>query len=301
MLSGWYQVAYERDVTEVITPISAGGRQLMLVRRGEEISTFDAICPHMGANLAIGGELCDDHIVCPFHHFKINLGNSQGARFSVSEYQTLTVGGMVFALLTSSSVDTEPFSCFITKLDSELFFVPGIRMLIDTNYANITENAFDSIHFQPIHGVLNRPELEEVDCDESVLKMTGIFELPPSPWYTSASKGEVLRIPFTPQAFSPGLVVSHMGGEPEYWVVTSALPQADNSAIAYVSIGVYPQSDGSHPKKDLLRYMLDRMRENLNLDAKIWENMPAKRPFDPTEEDNGVVAFRKYCSQFDSF
>ena len=62
--------------------------------------------------------------------------------------------------------------------------------------------------------------------------------------------------------------------------------------------GVYADSNGKQPEEDLLRYMLERMRANLKLDAQIWENMPAERPFTPTANDNGVVAFREYCLQF---
>jgi phenylpropionate dioxygenase-like ring-hydroxylating dioxygenase large terminal subunit len=298
MLEGWYQIAYERELLGELTPASAGNHTLMIVKSGGEISTFDSICPHMGTNLAIGGILGEGHIVCPFHNFKIGLGKNEGSQFWVTEYPTLVAGGMVFAFFSNRKIEINPFRSFITGLDQKVFFVPGIKMEILTNFTNVTENAFDSNHFQPIHRVLNTPQLKRVVADRSTLKMTGVFNLPSSPWYASALKGEILQIPYTPQAYSPGLVVSHMGGNPQYWVITSSLPHGSAGSIVYVSIGVYADSNGKQPEEDLLRYMLERMRANLKLDAQIWENMPAERPFTPTANDNGVVAFREYCLQF---
>lgn len=43
--------------------------------RGEEsgrVTVLDAFCPHLGANMAVGGEVCGDHLKCPFHHWEFD-------------------------------------------------------------------------------------------------------------------------------------------------------------------------------------------------------------------------------------
>ena len=44
------------------------GQHLVLFR-GESgaVSVLDAYCPHLGAHLAVGGEVVGDTISCPFH------------------------------------------------------------------------------------------------------------------------------------------------------------------------------------------------------------------------------------------
>jgi len=43
--------------------------------RGEDsgrVTVLDAFCPHLGANMAVGGEVCGDHLKCPFHHWEFD-------------------------------------------------------------------------------------------------------------------------------------------------------------------------------------------------------------------------------------
>lgn len=46
--------------------------QNLCVYRGEDgvVRCVDAYCPHLGANLAIGGSVCGNCIECPFHKWK---------------------------------------------------------------------------------------------------------------------------------------------------------------------------------------------------------------------------------------
>jgi 3-ketosteroid 9alpha-monooxygenase subunit A len=70
---GWFSVAAsaEVDVGELKT-LHYLDRELV-VFRGDDgyVRVFDAHCPHLGAHLGVGGRVCGDGIVCPFHgwHF----------------------------------------------------------------------------------------------------------------------------------------------------------------------------------------------------------------------------------------
>src|SRR4029079_10157109 len=71
---GWFQIAFDRELTREVSPSSIGQLRLVLVRVGSEITAFDAICPHRGADLGIGGRHDRGALVCPFHGFRIGLG-----------------------------------------------------------------------------------------------------------------------------------------------------------------------------------------------------------------------------------
>ena len=67
--TGWFQVAWSRDLTEgAVTPLHYFGVDLVLFRGADgHPHVLDAHCQHLGANLAYGGCVVADGIQCPFH------------------------------------------------------------------------------------------------------------------------------------------------------------------------------------------------------------------------------------------
>src|SRR6266513_2805082 len=98
-LHGWYQIAFERELADGLTPLHFGQLRLMALKQNGSIRILDATCPHRGAHLAYGGKLCGDHVVCAFHGEKIHLGkiNSESC---VRDYACHAGDGMVFVRLS---------------------------------------------------------------------------------------------------------------------------------------------------------------------------------------------------------
>ncbi|KAF9923632.1 hypothetical protein FBU30_006355 [Linnemannia zychae] len=73
--NGWYKLARSGDVKpgQVIS-VNGLGRSFAVFRGeiDEEIHVLDAMCPHLGANIAIGGVVEGDGIRCPFHAWKFD-------------------------------------------------------------------------------------------------------------------------------------------------------------------------------------------------------------------------------------
>ena len=66
---GWFQVAYSREVDSgQVVGLHYFGRRLICYR-GDSGTPYvlDAYCPHLGADIAVGGTVADDCILCPFH------------------------------------------------------------------------------------------------------------------------------------------------------------------------------------------------------------------------------------------
>lgn len=294
--NGWYQVAFERDLSRDLTPAAVATKRLVIVRTPDEIRAFDAVCPHRGAHLAFGGRLDREAIVCPFHGYRVGLCASADKKFLAREYRTLVIGGLVFVRMSDSHENglTE----LLEELDEDHYFVPGFEMYIRARAEMVIENAFDQTHFRTVHGVGNEPEFEIRPSKNGELTVDSIFEIPPSPWQKSGQNG-MLQVPFTARAFSPGIVVSQLGGENPYWIITAATPDPDGGCTVRLSLAVRAAADGSPPKAELCHYLLRQSKAGLEEDQIIWENMSTTVSPRYTAEDASVLGFREFCQRIE--
>lgn len=63
----WHDLCALNDIDEEEPHfVNAGGRELMVVRVGDEVSVFTDSCPHIGASM-VGAVVEDGHVECPLH------------------------------------------------------------------------------------------------------------------------------------------------------------------------------------------------------------------------------------------
>ena len=72
---GWYALCFSWEVKEGdIKEIEAFSKRFVVFRnKSSKIGILDAYCPHLGANLAVGGEIHGDCIACPFHKWEYDI------------------------------------------------------------------------------------------------------------------------------------------------------------------------------------------------------------------------------------
>ena len=291
-LNGWCQLAFERELTAPLTAAEAGGRKLAIAKAASGVRIIDATCPHRGAHLAYGGVLEDNAVVCPFHGYRIDLGESGASELCVREYPALTVGGLVFVNLSASH--DRGFRETVEALDRECFFVPGFSIKVAADWRLIVENGFDSAHFAPVHGIRNQPDFALERREGGPLTIRGMLEVPASPWMKEAA-----LVQFTVDAFHPGIVISGLGGPKPYSAITCATPRADGSTTVRFSLILPAPPSGAAPSPDWCRYLLDQSRRGLEKDREIWENL---QPLDAPRwmpRDAAVLEFRRFCEEFE--
>lgn len=69
--NGWYGILESSQLRDgEATFVSCLGEHLVVFRtKNHKVYILDAYCPHLGANLGIGGRVIDDCIECPFHQW----------------------------------------------------------------------------------------------------------------------------------------------------------------------------------------------------------------------------------------
>ncbi len=104
---GWFAVAAVDELpVGALMPLAAFGRDLAVGRSpGGRALVTDSVCPHLGADLAAGGQIDDGQVVCPLHEWCFSHGGacvSSGSEplpeaTSLRVWPTEVVGGTVLA------------------------------------------------------------------------------------------------------------------------------------------------------------------------------------------------------------
>lgn len=294
--SGWYQIAFVSEITRPVFPAAIGRHRLAIIRSGGRTRVVDAICPHRGADLAYGGRLDGDAIICPFHGFRIGIDTTVEHGLRVREHETLELGGLLFVRLGEGA--DNGFSATLHMLAETRSLVPGFTMRLDAAADMIIENAFDQAHFRPVHGIGLESSFRMMPSDRGELAVEGSFDMPPSPWQRGREDGRPEAVPFRARAFSPGLIVSDLGGAYPYTVITAATPVPDGGAIIRLSLALERDPDGQPPRSDLVDFLLRRSREGLEKDRMVWEHRAKDHHPVFTNLDGPVRAFREFCDGF---
>ena len=72
--NGWFHLCFSKDVARGAVKYVQQLGEHFAVFRGEsgQVHVLDAYCPHMGANLAVGGRVQGDCLDCPFHGWQFD-------------------------------------------------------------------------------------------------------------------------------------------------------------------------------------------------------------------------------------
>jgi phenylpropionate dioxygenase-like ring-hydroxylating dioxygenase large terminal subunit len=295
---GWFQIAFERDLTAELTTIPVGSLKLLCVRRPSGVEVYDAVCPHRGADLSVNGRLVEQSVVCGYHGYRITLGRGGNERFCVRRYHSITVGGLVFALIGRD--DPGELPAFLKALATSHEIVPGWEKTIRVAPELVIENAFDAAHFKPIHDV-KEVRAQPPVMERGVFTVDATLRVGPSAWQGGASDDSTfIDVPLLARAFSPNLTITTiaMGGDHPHHVIAGAVPQPDGTCKVRLSIAMPRPADGSAPNQEVAQLILQYESMGLEQDRPVWENLTVDATTNYVPEDATILAYRKFCDQF---
>jgi len=202
---------------------------------------------------------------------------------------------MIFVCLSEEHETGLP--AYLDQMTESHVFAPGFCMTVNAPADLVIENAFDNSHFRPVHRVTEDPVFAVRASEHGEFAADGALAVPSSSWQRVADQTTV-SVPFLARAFSPNLVITEMGGEFPYTVITAATPLAPRVSEVRLSMAIPLRPEGPPPSADSVQYLLRQSRAGLDQDRAIWDRMlPIERPaYAP--EDAVALKFRQFCKRF---
>ncbi|ASL11517.1 Rieske 2Fe-2S domain-containing protein [Mycobacterium intracellulare] len=165
--TGWFQVAYSRDVADgEVAELHYFGRK-MVCYRGQSGAPYvlDAYCPHLGADIGVGGTVDGDCVQCPFHGWKFD-GSGTNVEIPYTKqpnrvarlraWPTVEQAGIIFVWHSPEGTDPEWELPKIPEAHDAAFafFAPeDARWRFRSHPQEVFENVVDIAHFATVHGV----------------------------------------------------------------------------------------------------------------------------------------------------
>lgn len=169
--NSWYQLAFSEKVNlGKMLAVRALGQDLVVYCPSDgKAHVFEAHCPHLGANLAVGGRVVEDCLECPFHGWlydrsgkcvRVPYASKVPANAVRRGFHVAEVNGVIFGWHHDrgepSSFDVPEFPEF-SSLRRSYRFEAEVH---GTNLFPHAENILDATHFVRVHGL---PEVPEMD------------------------------------------------------------------------------------------------------------------------------------------
>ncbi len=300
--NGWFRIAYSDELKPgEVKPAQAFGKDLVMFRGGNgQVHVMDAHCPHLGANLAIGGSVIGDTIACPFHGWRFD---GEGACVEVPYCSKIPPRAKLASWVVREQ-DGVVFVHFDAEGRPPAFELPRVpevgapgwsRFLrfqwrIRMHIQEIAENAVDTAHFDVVHHFTTPPALHSLDIKEHVFRVH----------MTSARRVLGILNESEVEITYYGLGVVHARvetGPVNLRTILTTTPVDEEHVDVHIAI-VFKLSP--NPLKNLIlrHWMMKEIATDFHHDIPIWEaKQYLSRPL-LCPDDGPIGKIRRWASQF---
>ncbi|XP_069969084.1 cholesterol 7-desaturase nvd isoform X2 [Bactrocera oleae] len=162
--NGWYCILESSLLKpESKRYVSCLGEHFIIFRSIDgQVSVLNAYCPHLGANMALGGRVKGDNIECPFHQwsFRGSDGSCANIPYSYTDRKGIKVrrwicrelNDNIFIWYHSEQKKIQWELPVITSIENkDLIFHGSNEFYVDCHIQEIPENGADLAHFSAVH------------------------------------------------------------------------------------------------------------------------------------------------------
>lgn len=166
--NGWFALLESKELKAgQAESINALGQTFAVFRSNEtgEVHILDAHCPHLGANIAVGGIVKGDCIECPFHQWVFSGVDGQCTNIPYSstgvipksarikKWKSCEANGSIFVWHHVESEEVLWEIPVINQIKTNEWLYHGRNeFLVNCHIQDIPENGADVAHLASVHG-----------------------------------------------------------------------------------------------------------------------------------------------------
>ncbi len=303
--TGWFVIATAEELTAGTALSLKYFGQKLVAFRGESgvASVLDAYCPHLGADLGVGGKVVGDSIQCPFHAWRFagdggcveipydrserpakSLGRAKIRSWPVSERN-----GLVFVWHDPQGRPPTYQIPVISEVGDPAWTPWTLNLMtIRTQPREIIENVADSGHFPAVHGTsLETFENEFVD-HMAIQRSSGVA-------YPRGGGSDKFKL--TATYYGPAYQVTEMDSFLPNKLINAHTPIDDQTL--HLRFGVMLKRVGDDKK--MARYAqgyTSNLQVGFAEDVAVWENKVWRDRPTLCDGDGAIGALRRWYRQF---
>lgn len=293
---GWYHVAYPDEVGPGdVRSVHWFGRDLVVWRDGDGVvHTQDAICPHLGAHLGVGGKVDRGCIRCPFHGWRfggdgacveIPYSERLNRRARLGTHPTVERNGFVMAWYHPGGAEPRwAVPTVAEHADPDYTDYQVSAHTIGTVIQEMAENAVDPAHFRYVHGTDQVAEVEEYRTEGHTSTMLSR--------QTYVTPRGVIEGRIDAYSFGPGFSLTRFSGIIDALLVATSTPVDDETTTVRFHFTV------RRPASTLSEAFVAEIDRQLAQDIPIWEHKAYLPVPALADTDGPVMRFRHWFSQF---
>lgn len=299
---GWFYIGETADLAiGDLKQVRRFGRDLILWR-GEngEAHLQDAYCPHLGANIAVGGRVVGDTVECPFHKWSFK-GDGKVAAIpyasKINPYACLTtyplqeIAGFLMGWYhPEGEAPVFDIPAGVPELETGDYVGPVVEShMIRTCLQEMAENTVDGAHFQSIHG---HPGAASYDG----FKFEGPYMRMDSKQLFPSSRGPVEGT-LSSESWGYGMAVVRYQTVVDICMLTVNCPV--ETELSEQLFRVYWKNPARDPQIDRIgQAFAKEVNRQLRQDQPIWENKIYRPNPYLCDGDGPFVKFRHWAKQF---
>lgn len=292
---GWFALGRLDELPdEPLWRTTALGEELVVWRDGNDVRVFDAYCPHLGADLGVGGTVDDGCLVCPFHgwvfdgdgaNVAIPYADKANRKAHIRSYPTVTANRMLL-FWWHPDPDVAPMWEVPDVLPASYEEAGRSTWEVGTAWQEVAENSVDMAHFSSVHGLERPGEIGELTIDGPVrqVKSTQAFNTA-----RGSFDGAIHST-----SYGPGMGITHFDLMGRVTLVANPTPIDEDHLV--MRFTMYHSGEGAAAK--IAPPFAAEVERQFREDIPIWEHKrylpsPALAP-----SEKAVTQFRRWAAQF---
>lgn len=299
---GWFYIGEDADLGRgQIVQIRRFGRDLILWR-GEDGAAHlqDAYCPHLGANIAVGGKVIGNTVQCPFHRWSFNgdgsvadipYASKVNDRACLTTYRVALRYGIIMAWYHPAGLaPVYELPPAVAELDTGAYAGPIVTShLIRSPLQEMAENVVDGAHFESVHGHPGAASYDGVTYDGAHMHVFTKQVFP-------SSRGPVEGT-LSSESWGYGFAVVRYSTVIRICMITVNAPIETDYSIQLFRV-YWENPEGDEKIDRIGRAFSNEVNRQLEQDTPIWEaKIYRPRPY-LTEGEVQITRFRAWARQF---